>query len=153
MQFRLSSEALFVVIFGVLAGVPIGMGAFTFHYADGLSYLSNDPKTCVNCHVMRPQYDSWVTSSHKAVAVCNDCHIPTGFFAKYAAKASNGFLHSWAFTTGHFEEPIQIKPRNRRLVESACQRCHTSFLASSSLSQHQSGISCVNCHSQVGHHR
>src|SRR5262245_54957198 len=32
----------------ILAGVLLGTGAFTVHYAEGFSYLSNDPKACVN---------------------------------------------------------------------------------------------------------
>ena len=28
--------------------------------------------------------------------------------AKYAVKALNGFRHSYAFTTGNFDEPIRI---------------------------------------------
>ena len=34
----------------VLAGVAAGVGGFTFVYARGYSYLTNDPKACVNCH-------------------------------------------------------------------------------------------------------
>jgi len=73
---------LLSVAFGALAGV----GAYTFRYAEGLSYLSADPGACVNCHIMRPQYDGWSKSSHHAVAVCVDCHLPQDFFAKYLAK-------------------------------------------------------------------
>lgn len=149
-----SRTSLFVIIIGVLIGVPVGLGGFTFHYADGFSYVSNDPKTCVNCHVMRPQFESWQASSHKTVAVCNDCHTPGNFIEKYMAKASNGFWHSWAFTTGRFKEPIEIKPHNRKLAEVSCRSCHSSFLEASSLSQHKLGeISCLKCHSQVGHNR
>lgn len=40
--------------------------------AVGYAYLSDDPKACVSCHIMRPQYHG----SHKAFAICNDCHLP-----------------------------------------------------------------------------
>lgn len=144
----------FVILIAVLIGIPVGLGAFTFEFADGTSYLSNDPKACVNCHVMKPQYESWSKSSHRATAVCNDCHTPGGFMQKYAAKASNGFWHSWAFTTGRFKDPIRIKPHNQRLVEVACRDCHRQFLESSNLIQHKPGqMSCVQCHSDVGHNR
>jgi nitrate/TMAO reductase-like tetraheme cytochrome c subunit len=46
-----------------LVGIPAGVGAFTFVYAKGFSYLSPDPRACVNCHVMNPQYDAWLTAS------------------------------------------------------------------------------------------
>lgn len=39
----------------VVVGFVAGMGAYTFVYARGASYLTNDPSACVNCHVMRPQ--------------------------------------------------------------------------------------------------
>ena len=37
----------------------MGIGAYTFVYARGASYLTNDPAACVNCHVMREPYDGW----------------------------------------------------------------------------------------------
>ena len=51
-----------VLLLALLAGVLMGVGAFTFLYAEGFSYLSSDPQACVNCHIMRPQYDSWQKS-------------------------------------------------------------------------------------------
>ena len=36
-----------------LSGVTLGLGAYTFVYARGYSYFSNDPEACANCHVMR----------------------------------------------------------------------------------------------------
>ena len=60
------------IVLAVLVGLLLGTGAFTFKYAEGLSYFSTDPKACVNCHIMTPQYDSWQKSSHHAVATCVD---------------------------------------------------------------------------------
>ena len=60
----------------LLLGVFFGSGMFTFITARGYSYMSDDPAVCVNCHVMRDQYDGWRHGSHHAVASCNDCHIP-----------------------------------------------------------------------------
>ena len=92
-----------------LVGAIVGLGAFTFAYAQGLSYLTNNPEACANCHIMREYYDGWNRGSHKAVAVCNDCHTPhDNIVAKYAVKGLNGFRHSYAFTTGDFEEPLRI---------------------------------------------
>jgi cytochrome c nitrite reductase small subunit len=75
------------------AGTLLGLGFYTFQYAEGLSYLSNDPQACMNCHVMREHFDSWTRSSHHAVASCNDCHVPHHFPAKYVAKMENGWNH------------------------------------------------------------
>ena len=87
-----------------LLGLLLGIGGFTFKYAEGLSYLSADPKACVNCHIMTPQYDSWQKSSHHTVATCVDCHLPHTFIPKYIAKAENGYHHSLAFTTQKFQD-------------------------------------------------
>src|SRR6185436_15639047 len=71
---------------GVLFGLATGIGGYTFVYARGGSYLTNDPKACANCHVMQNNYDAWMKSSHRAVATCNDCHTPHNVVGKYLTK-------------------------------------------------------------------
>ena len=58
----------FAVVFVVLLGILSGLGAFTFGYGKGWSYLSSNPANCANCHVMQGHYDSWQNSSHRHVA-------------------------------------------------------------------------------------
>ena len=88
-----------VILVAVLFGAAVGIGSYTFAYAKGGSYLRNDPQACANCHVMGDHYASWLKSSHRAVAGCNDCHTPPGTIPKYLSKAGNGFRHASAFTT------------------------------------------------------
>src|SRR5262245_39332405 len=109
---------------GGVIGLAMGVAGYTFVYAKGASYLTNNPAACANCHVMQEHYDGWIKSSHRAVATCNDCHTPANFVGKYATKADNGFWHSFAFTTGDYPEPLRIKPRNRRITENSCRKCH-----------------------------
>src|SRR5687767_10264014 len=116
--------AAVLLVLAVAVGAAVGVGGYTFIYAKGGSYMTNDPRACANCHVMREHYDAWVKSSHRSVATCNDCHTPPGLVPKYSTKASNGFWHSYAFTTGDFPEPLRIKPHNRQIAESACRNCH-----------------------------
>lgn len=132
-------------------GVALGLGAFTFVYARGASYLSDDPAACANCHVMRPQFEAWQKSSHHAVAVCNDCHAPPGGVAKYYTKALNGYHHSLAFTTGDFHEPIRITSRNREITEAQCRRCHAATVDAMGTHGGGAGVSCIRCHDSVGH--
>jgi cytochrome c nitrite reductase small subunit len=145
-----------------LLGVLFASGAFTFVSAHGTSYLSNDPAVCVNCHIMRDQFDSWQRSPHHAVAVCNDCHLPhDNVVHKFFIKASNGYHHSKAFTVGGYPDPIQIKPGNAKVLEENCVRCHQEM--TSEITAHGTlGIStdpaqkadlygCVRCHPEVGH--
>ena len=141
-----------VILLGALIGLAAGVGGYTFVYAKGASYLTNDPAACANCHIMDSYYDQWNASPHRAVAVCNDCHTPPGLVPKYLTKASNGFWHSYAFTTGDFREPLRIKERNREVTEKACRKCHAALTAAIE-GPHRPGqeISCTRCHWDVGH--
>jgi cytochrome c nitrite reductase small subunit len=140
------------IVLTVLLGVLLGVGGFTFGYGKGWSYLSSDPAMCANCHVMQGHFDSWQSSSHRHVAVCNDCHLPHNFAGKWFTKADNGFFHSLAFTLENFHEPIQIKPRNRRVTQHACLHCHAEIVHQMFPSARDGEVlSCVHCHSDVGH--
>jgi cytochrome c nitrite reductase small subunit len=132
-------------------GLAIGVGGYTFLYAKGSSYLTDNPAACANCHIMREHYDGWTKSSHRTVAVCNDCHTPAGFVSKYTTKAANGFWHSFAFTTGRFPEPLRIKPHNREITEQACRTCHRDIVEAIEGPHESATLSCVRCHSSVGH--
>jgi cytochrome c nitrite reductase small subunit len=140
-----------LVLLGVLVGLVAGIGAFTFFYAEGLSYMSSDSKVCVNCHIMQPQYDSWQKSSHHAVAGCADCHLPHDFFGKWIAKAENGYHHSVAFTLQNFHEPIRIKPKNSRILQATCLECHGDLVHAQTSVGSKDSQQCVHCHRSVGH--
>ncbi len=116
------------LLLAVLVAVPAGVGAFTFVYAKGFSYLSSDPRACVNCHIMNEQYEAWLKSGHRHTATCVECHLPHEGLAKWVAKAEHGFRHSAAFTLQNFKEPIEITARDRRLVQENCVRCHAAFV-------------------------
>ena len=143
------------VVLGVTMGLAFGVGAYTFIYAKGASYLTNDPKACVNCHVMQEQYDGWIKSSHRSVATCNDCHTPHNFIGKYSTKAQNGFWHSFYFTLGNYPDPIQITERNRKVTENACRYCHADIVETIEGPSHPRSdadrTSCLRCHRNVGH--
>jgi cytochrome c nitrite reductase small subunit len=150
------------LLFCCLLGVLLGSGGYVAYYAEGLSYLSNDPKACVNCHIMREQYDGWQKASHHGVATCNDCHMPQGFVAKYWTKAENGFWHSKGFTLQDFHEPIRIRPGNSLIVQDNCVRCHGELVSEiTGLGRHAAAAEdiqavgeasyCVRCHENVGH--
>jgi cytochrome c nitrite reductase small subunit len=49
-----------IVVVGMLVGLAVGVGGYTFVYAKGYSYLTNDPAACANCHVMNLQGQSCV---------------------------------------------------------------------------------------------
>jgi cytochrome c nitrite reductase small subunit len=150
--FGTRTAAISGIVLGMLVGAASGIGGYTFIYAKGASYLTDDPAACANCHVMRNHFDAWAKSSHHAVAVCNDCHTPHNFVGKYYIKSLNGYHHSMAFTTGKFHEPIRITPRNEAVTEGACRHCHQDIVtAIDPPHAGQENISCIRCHSEVGH--
>ncbi|HUE96740.1 MAG TPA: cytochrome c nitrite reductase small subunit [Longimicrobiaceae bacterium] len=136
----------------VLLGMSFGIGAFTFGYGKGFSYLVNDPQACTNCHVMDDHFDAWLKSSHSSVATCNDCHLPHDPVGKWVTKADNGFFHSLAFTLENFHEPIRIKPRNRRVTQGTCLYCHEEVVRQmTAMGEDRESLLCVSCHASVGH--
>jgi cytochrome c nitrite reductase small subunit len=145
-------QARYPVAIGVVFGLLLGLGGYTFIYARGGSYLGSDPKACANCHIMREQFEGWQRSSHRSVAVCNDCHAPHNFVGKYVTKGRNGFWHSFYFTTGTFHEPIRITPRNAAITEGACRYCHADIVHAIDTFPRRGGeLACVGCHRNVGH--
>lgn len=150
---RLSEDTRFLTLAAVSLGALLGLGAFTFMYAKGYSYLSNDPRACANCHIMQEHYDSWVKSSHHHAATCNDCHVPHRFPEKYAVKARNGFNHSKAFTLQNFPEPIRITKPNLDALQHNCLECHATMV--SDIAAHRDvgrgQARCTQCHRSTGH--
>lgn len=154
----LFSSSAAAVVLCLLLGTLSGVGAFTFGYGQGASYLSDDPKGCTNCHVMQEYFDTWQNSSHHHVAVCNDCHLSHHPIGKWVTKADNGFFHSLAFTLQDYHDPIEIKARNKAITQNACLDCHKDFVhallppaSADGTTASQSILSCVHCHADVGH--
>ncbi len=149
---RRANVSIPALLLSAAVGVVLGLGGYTFHYAEGGSYFSSDPKACVNCHIMRDVYDGWQHASHHAVAVCNDCHTPHEFIPKYMIKAESGFWHSKGFTLQDFHEPIRIKDKSARILQANCTGCHQELVAD--IAAHGpggEGLNCVRCHASVGH--
>lgn len=139
----------------VLGGSALGLGAFTFSYARGYSYLLDEPSVCANCHIMEDHYGAWLKSSHRAVATCNGCHTPHATIPKYYVKAKNGFWHSFYFTTGNFPDPLRITPPNHEVVEANCRDCHDRITQAiehgAPSTRGAQTLECTSCHRYVGH--
>ncbi|NOQ32292.1 MAG: cytochrome c nitrite reductase small subunit [Helicobacteraceae bacterium] len=142
--------------------IAVGYFVYIIFAAKALSYLSKDPKACINCHVMNTQYATWQHSSHARQATCVECHLPTdGFFNKYMAKARDGFNHTVAFTFNTYDHAIKISDDGASRVQKNCISCHksiTTTLATNSDKYHnfsdenvENGRKCWSCHKQVPH--
>lgn len=139
------------ILFAAMAGGVLGLGTYTFSYAQGTSYLSDNPQACANCHVMQEVYAAWNHGSHKAVATCNDCHVPHALVTKYAVKMYDGWNHSYAFTTDQIPEPIRIGSFDRGIAEENCLACHGDMVVAVSQLDSRMPTDCLHCHSGVGH--
>lgn len=138
-----------------LMGACAGGGVYLASVSNALSYLSDDPKACINCHVMGPEYASWQHSSHARVASCNDCHVPhDSTLKKYWFKANDGLRHSYLYTTRQERQVIQPIEESRRVIQQNCLRCHGELLRQASAPLgHPIDRSCTDCHREVPHGR
>ena len=149
----LTSTRLAALVLAVLIGVLVGAGLHTAIQANALSYLSDDPAACVNCHIMRDHFDGWQKASHHIAATCNDCHVPHGGISKWYVKMENGYHHSKAFTLENFSEPIRLREESRDVVIANCIACHGQI--TSEIAAHAGlaaePLDCTRCHAAVGH--
>ena len=107
------------VFLGTVAGAGVGVGAYTFIYAKGFSYMSNDAQVCANCHIMQHHYDAWAKSSHHAVAVCNDCHTPHSLIPKYFTGTTIPWRSRRGTFTSRFRRPSSTAKSRRRTAGTA----------------------------------
>lgn len=144
-----------------ISGVIIGLMAYMFYISKAHSYLSDDPQTCVNCHIMAPQYATWNHSSHREVATCNDCHVPHNNLAnKYYFKAKDGMRHATMFTLRREPQVILIHEAGQEVVQDNCVRCHSQLITDSKLlvrtddfHSARSERKCWECHRETPHGR
>lgn len=145
----------------LLVATFLGLGIYVLKLSNAASYLSDDPKACINCHLMTPQYITWNHSSHREVAHCNDCHVPQGnIFSKYYFKAKDGLYHSSVFTFRAEPQVIKALEPSIEVIQNNCVRCHESKVVDDKLTAavsghaaHMTDRTCWECHREVPHGR
>lgn len=138
----------------VASGVLTGLVLLLLYIGNAASYLSDEPETCINCHVMYSQYSSWKHSSHGRFATCNDCHVPQdNLFSKFLFKASDGIRHSTMFTLRLEPQVITIKDAGAGVVQKNCIRCHEKMIDHTSLllASNSKETKCWTCHEETPH--
>lgn len=107
------------------AGLALGVGLVTARIANAGSYLLDDPKTCMNCHVMTDAYATWERGSHGRVAVCTDCHVPhQNVLVKWLFKSMDGVKHSTVFMMRGEPQVLELSEFAKPVVQGNCLRCH-----------------------------
>lgn len=145
----------------IVSGILVGLFVFIFHTSKAYSYLSDNAETCINCHIMVPQYKTWAQSSHRETASCNDCHVPhNNVLNKYYFKAKDGMRHATIFTLRKEPQVIHIHEAGQEVVFNNCIRCHDNTLTdhkvlsfNPELKEHRTDRVCWECHREVPHGR
>jgi len=145
----------------IMLGAIVGLGLYAAYASRAISYLSDAPETCVNCHIMAPQYATWQHSSHREVASCNDCHVPhDNIFRTYYFKAMDGARHATMFTLRLEPQNIFIKDAGIGVVQENCIRCHSTLVTDAKLLTQTAVFHekfkdrlCWDCHREVPHGR
>ncbi|MDT8431368.1 MAG: cytochrome c nitrite reductase small subunit [Bacteroidales bacterium] len=145
----------------LVTGILFGLALYVFKLSNAPSYLSDRPETCVNCHIMTPQYATWSHSSHRENAHCNDCHVPhNNAVNKYFFKAKDGLRHATVFTLRNEPQVIFIKDEGKEVVHNNCIRCHSTLVTDSKLLMKTEAFhhyrmerNCTECHREVPHGR
>ncbi|NLX80236.1 MAG: cytochrome c nitrite reductase small subunit [Proteiniphilum sp.] len=146
----------------IIIGAFVGLFIYTFFHSRAYSYLSDNPRTCVNCHLMSPYYATWSHSSHGRNTTCSDCHVPQdNIFSKYYFKAKDGLRHSTVFTMRAEQTALQAIPASSQVIMNNCIRCHEQlnqeFVNTGRMDfkemKKNNGHACWDCHRDVPHTR
>ncbi|MFO7669232.1 MAG: cytochrome c nitrite reductase small subunit [Bacteroidales bacterium] len=145
----------------IISGLICGLLFYLLHISRAASYLSDEPSTCMNCHIMAPQYATWSHSSHREYANCNDCHVPhQNMVIKYWFKAKDGMRHATIFTLRREPQVIMIREEGKQVVQENCIRCHSRLLTDDKVLTYDIAIhharmerTCWECHRETPHGR
>ena len=152
----------YISIFSVLG--MVGMFAYVVHASKMTSYMSEDPKVCINCHSMNTQFATWQHSSHREMASCTDCHLPReSLVDKLLAKSRDGFNHSYAMTfRTYLDGNIRASKDAQQRIQANCISCHKEIVSELVARYELYGASkdhnkmerrCWSCHRNVPHGR
>lgn len=130
-------------------GLLVGLFVLLVRASRALSYLSDDPEVCINCHVMDNAYATWRHGSHAYVAKCVDCHLPhDNLVRKLAFKAMDGSRHSYVFTFRLEPQVLHLSEAAIPVIQANCIHCHQDQFQMIRLA----GVSerrCWDCHKNI----
>ncbi len=137
-----------------VGGLLVGLGLVATY---GVMEVSSKPAACGSCHIMKPYYDSWLTSSHADIA-CVECHISPGITAELRKKYEAISMVASYFTGQYGSNPWA------EVDDAACLECHQRRLLAGRevyagvlfdhtphLTELRRGkrLRCTSCHAQI----
>ena len=143
----------------LVSGAFCGVAIYASMVSNAVSYLSDSPATCVNCHIMAPHYATWSKSSHREHATCGDCHVPhDNIIRHYYYKAKDGSRHAAIFTLRKEPDVIMMHEAGKAVVQENCKRCHdfaneqvSAYHVTGPGARMGEGRLCFDCHRDVPH--
>ena len=144
----------------IAGGIICGLGGYTVYASKFGSYFSDDPKACVNCHIMAPHYATWEHGSHSRNTTCVDCHVPDGnIVRKWFSKGMDGMRHASVFMMKGEPQVIRAADKSASVIMDNCIRCHeqlnTEFVKEGKINYKMAkmgeGKACWDCHREVPH--
>jgi len=134
-----------IVVFLVALGVFIRV-------TDAPAYLTHEPATCNNCHVMDAQYENWYHAAHARYAVCTDCHLPhQNIVSYYIYKGYSGMKDVFSFTFKTYPAAIRATNQTDQIVQANCIRCHNDTVENIVAGPQNFDRNCWSCHRSVAH--
>src|SRR4030065_2397536 len=98
----------------------IVMVSITVVVSEKVLDISENPAFCgKNCHIMRPYYDSWKTSSHNDVR-CVECHYEPGLVG-HLKGTLNGLMQFYSYETTVEEYSGNLYAK---VMDKNCLLCH-----------------------------
>jgi nitrate/TMAO reductase-like tetraheme cytochrome c subunit len=109
-----------VIFAGAATFANIIIGAHLSYSA--AEYMNSTSFCGESCHVMKPEFEAYKTSTHSQVD-CVECHIGPGAGSYVAAKL-NGVNQLVGMLTGGYSRPIPAPVHNLADGNVLCGRCH-----------------------------
>jgi cytochrome c nitrite reductase small subunit len=143
-----------IVRVSLIVGIVIFLAALgIFAWVTGApAYLSHEPTTCNNCHVMDAQYENWYHAAHAQFAVCTDCHLPhQNIVSYYLYKGYSGMKDVISFTFKTYPDAIRASQQTDKIVQANCIRCHTDTVENIVAGAQPFDRTCWSCHRSIAH--
>jgi len=150
---RLSRIGRILIPVTILIVILASLGTVTF------VEVSSQPWFCGSCHIMKPYYQSWTTSTHRNVP-CIKCHIAPGIKAEAMTKVQAANMVVKDFTGAVNTRPwaeiedaacLRSGCHSDRLIEGRVDFKGVQFDHTTHLGEVRNGMQlhCTSCHSQI----
>ena len=138
-----------------LAGVLVALFILIVVAAVGF-YAVYDADSCANCHIIKPEVETYKLSAHYRAGVgCQECHTKPGAFS-YFIRNLEGLGNTVLYVSGHYERPLTAY-----VSADTCVRCHPKSqlerdqvygnIRINHTGLREAGYQCLTCHANITH--